>query len=160
MASRVDYAVSATPVAAVGAAENIATETIAADVNKTIGGGGSVTVTWGATIPQVSSAYAPYVASGTSLAVDAAAVTLGAFTNAKFIVIKHTGYLFSSETVLGLVTAAKLKITMVATIANATTVAILNAGDAIILPYNVACTPTLFSAGDGVAVAVEVMATV
>ena len=160
MASRVDYAVSATPVAAVGAGENVATETIAADVNKTIGGGSSVTVTWGDTIPQVSSAYAPYVASGTNLAVAATAVTLGTFTNAKFVVIKHTGYLYSSASALGAATTAKLKITMVAAIANATTVAILNAGDAIILPYNVACTPTLFSAGDGVAIAVEVMATV
>jgi hypothetical protein len=46
---------------------------------------------------------------------------------------------------------------MIATIAAATTVAILNAGEAIILPYNVANTATLFVAGDGVAIATEVM---
>lgn len=154
MASRVEYAVSATPVAAVGAGENVATETIAADVNKSIGGSGSVTVTWGTTT------YAPYVTSATNLAAGQTAATLGTFTNAKFVVIKHTGYLYSSASALGAATDAKLKVTMVAAIANATTVAILNAGDAIILPYNVACTPTLFSAGDGVAIAVEVMATV
>jgi hypothetical protein len=153
MASRVEYAVSATPVAAVGAGENVATETIAADVNKSIGGSGSVSVTWGSTN------YAPYVTSASNLAVGQTATSLGTFTNAKFIVIKHTGYLFSSASVLGAATTAKLKITMASSIANATTVAILNAGDAIVLPYNVACTPTLFSAGDSASIAVEVMET-
>ena len=46
MASRVDYAVSATPVAAVAASENVATETVAGDLNQSIGGSASVTVDW------------------------------------------------------------------------------------------------------------------
>jgi hypothetical protein len=156
MASRVDYAVSATPVASVSAGENVAVDTIAADVSKTLGGSGSSTVTWGSTVGYASG-NAAYVTTATNYGVGQTATTLGTFTNAKFVFVKHSGYLYSSSSALGAATTAKLKVCMVATIAAATTVAILNAGEAIILPYNVANTPTLFVAGDGVAIAVEVM---
>ena len=156
MASRVEYAVSATPVMTVAAGENVAVDTLAADVSKTLGGSGSSTVTWGSTVGY-GSGNPVYVTTATNYANGQTASSLGTFTNAKFIFVKHSGYLYSSSSALGAVTTAKLKICMAATIAAATTVAILNAGEAIILPYNVATTPTLFVAGDGVAIATEVM---
>ena len=156
MASRVEYAVSATPIVTVAAGENTAVDTISADVGSSLGGSGSSTVTWGTTVGYGSGA-AAYVTTGTNYAVGQTATSAGTFTNAKFIFIKHTGFLYSSSSALGAATTAKLKITMAATVAAATTVAILNAGEAIILHYNVATTPTLFVAGDGVAIAVETM---
>jgi len=42
MASRIDFAVSATPIASVAAGENVAVDTIAADVGKSLGGSASV----------------------------------------------------------------------------------------------------------------------
>ena len=156
MASRIEYAVSATPIVTVAAAENTAVDTISADVGSSLGGSGSSTVTWGTTVGYGSGA-AAYVTTGTNYAVGQTATSLGTFTNAKFIFVKHSGYLFSSSSVLGAVTTAKLKVCMVATIAAATTIAILNSGEAIILPYSVANTATLFVAGDGVAIAVERM---
>tara|TARA_R110000744_G_C18955329_1_gene516193 strand:- start:43 stop:522 length:480 start_codon:yes stop_codon:yes gene_type:complete len=156
MASRIDFAVSATPVVSVAAGENVAVDTISADVGKVLGGSGSSTVTWGTTIGYGSGAPV-YVTTATNYAVGQTATSLGTFTNAKFIFVKHTGYLYSSSSALGVATTAKLKICMIATIAAATTVAILNPGEAIILPYNVANTATLFVAGDGVAISTEVM---
>jgi len=158
MASRIDYAVSAIPIFSHAAGEGEATDALAADVGKSLGGSGSVGCTWGTTIGY-SSGSPVYVTTGTNYAVGQTALTLGTFTNVKFVIIKHTGYLYSSSSALGASTTAKLKITMAATIANATTVAVLNAGDAIVLPYNTALTPTLWAAGDGVAIAVEVMGT-
>ena len=156
MASRVQYAVSATPIVTVAAGENQAVDTISADVGKTLGGSGSSTVTWGSTVGYGSGSPV-YVTTATNYAVGQTATSLGTFTSAKFIFVKHSGYLFSSSSALGAATTAKLKVCMVATIAAATTVAILNAGEAIILPYNEANTATLFVAGDGVAIATEVM---
>jgi hypothetical protein len=158
MASRIEYAVSATPIVSVAAGENQAVDTISADVGKTLGGSGSATVTWGSTVGYGSGSPV-YVTTATNYAVGQTATSLGTFTNAKFIFVKHSGYLYSSSSAVGAATTAKLKVCMVATIAAATTVAILNAGEAIILPYNVANTATLFGAGDGVAIATEVMMT-
>jgi len=158
MSSRVEYAVSATPIFSHSAGEGVAADVIAADVNKTLGGNGSVTCTWGTTIGYTSGSPS-YVTTATNYSVGATAAELETFTSVNFVIIKHTGYLYSSSSALGAATAEKLKITMAATIADATTVAVLNPGEAIILPYNSAVTPTLYGAGDGVAIAVEIMAT-
>ena len=160
MASRIEYAVSCTPICAVAAVEdvNIATETISAAVAKSLGASGSATVTWStSTIGYASGANEYPNITAIDYSVGATATSLGTFTNVKFVYIKHTGYLYSSGSAVGAATTAKLKICMAATIANGTTVAILNAGDGIILPYNVACTPTLYAAGDGVKIAVELL---
>jgi len=160
MASRVDFAVSCTPVCAVSAGENLATETIAADVAKNLGSAGSVTVTWGTTIGYASGAPVyPNTSSANNYAVGQTAASLGTFTDVKFVYIKHTGYLYSSSSAVGAATTAKLKVTMAATIANATTLCILNPGESILLPFQAAVTPTLYAAGDGAAIAVEIMAT-
>lgn len=162
MASRVQYAVSATPIVTVAAAaESPAVDALCADVAKSLGGSGSVTVTWGATVGYAAGA-AAYVTSGTAAyTIGQTAVTLGTFTSTKFVHIKHTGYLFSSSSVLGAATTLKLKICMAATIADATTIAVLNPGDAIILPFNTALTPTFWAASETASnpIAVEVMGT-
>jgi hypothetical protein len=162
MASRVEYAVSATPVVTVAAATESPTyDALAVDVAKQLGSNGSVTVTWGTTVGYAAGA-AAYVTSGTAAyTAGQTASSLGTFTSTKFVYIKHTGYLYSSTSVLGATTTLKLKICSVATIADATTIAILNPGDSIILPFNTACTPTLYAASETAsnAIAVEVMAT-
>ena len=161
MASRVEFAVSCTPVVTVAAAtESPAYDALCVDVAKQLGSSGSVTVTWGTTVGYAAGAPAyPNTSAATNYAVGQTAASLGTFASVKFVFIKHTGYLYSSSSALGVATTAKLKICMVTTIAAATTLAILNAGESIVLPFNVANTCTLFAAGDGVAIAVEVMAT-
>ena len=159
MASRIDFAVSCTPVCAVAAGENIATETIAADVLKSLGSAGSTTVTWGTTTGYAAGAPA-YVQSGANAAIGQTALTLGIPASCKFIYIKHTGYVFSTTAVLGAATAALLTICTAATIAAASTIAILNPGESIILPLNTANSTVLYAAGTVTGgVAVEIMAT-
>lgn len=162
MASRIDYAVTCTPVVTVAAgAESPAYDGLASDVAKSLGSGGSVAVTWGTTIGYASGLPA-YVTSGTNAyTAGQTASSLGTFTSIKFLYIKHTGYLYNSSSVLGVATLLKLKICMAATIADATTVAVLNPGDSIILPFNTALTPTFYAASETAsnAIAVEVMGT-
>jgi len=154
MASRVDFAVSATPVHTHTTGEGQAnTDSIAADVGKSLGGSGSIAHTWGSTVGY-GSGNATLVAAGTNYAVGQTAVTLGTFTSANFVFIKHSGFLSNGTTVSNV----DVKITMAATIADATTVAVLGPGEAIILPYGSdTVTPTLWAAGNGEAVGVEVM---
>lgn len=161
MASRVEFSVGITPIVTIAAAsESPAVDALCVDVAKSLGASGSTTVTWGSTIGYAAGVPVyPDTSSATNYAVGQTAASLGTFTSIKFVFIKHTGYLYSSSSAVGAATTAKLKVCSAATIANATTVAVLNAGEAIILPYNTALTPTLFAAGDGVAIAVEVMAT-
>ena len=156
MASRVDYAVSCVPICAVAAGENLATETLCTDVAKGLGASGSATVTWGATIGYAAGVPA-YVTTGATIGTG---TTIGTLTSVKFVYIKHTGCLFSSSAVLGAATTYKVTVCMNATVAAATTIAVLNPGEAIVLPYNTATTPTIFVAPEAAfAVAVEVMAT-
>jgi len=161
VASRVQYAVSATPIVTVAAAaESPAVDALCADVAKSLGGSGSATVTWGATVGYAAGVPA-YVQSGANAAVGQTAITLTIPASAKFIYIKHTGYIFSTTAVLGEATTAKLTICTAAVIAAATTIAILNAGDAIILPLNTATSTVLYAAGTVTGgIAVELMATV
>ena len=157
MASRVDFAVSATPVHTHTTGEGQAnTDSIAADVGKSLGGSGSVAHTWGSTVGY-SSGSPTLVAAGTSYAVSATAVTLGVFTSAQLVFIKHSGFLADGTTA----STVDVKITMAETIADATTVAVLGPGEAIVLPYaSDDATPTFWAAGNGEAVGVEVMGAV
>lgn len=160
MASNIKYAVSATPIYTMSAAEAASdVDVIAADIAKTVGGSGSSTCGYGNIIGFANDATGtpsyPDISTATNYGVGSTAVSLGTFTASKFVYIKHSGFLFDTGSTLGLSTTAKLKICMAATIADATTIAVLNAGDAIVLPYNEAVTPSLFAAGDGVAIAVE-----
>lgn len=159
MASRIDYGVSAVPVVGQAAAgETPAFEGLAVDVAKVLGASGSVTVTWGTTVGYAAGSPA-YVQSGANAAIGQTALTIGTLTSIKFVYIRHTGFIYSSSSVLGAVSAALLTICGAATIAAATTIAILNPGEAIILPYNTATTPTIYVAATQTGgVAVEVMA--
>ena len=153
MASRVTYAVSCTPICAVAAGENLATETIAADVAKSLSGAGSVTCTWGSTIGYASGA-AAYVSTGGTTGTG---TTVGTLTSIKFLYIKHTGYLYSS----GAATTDKVIVCCnSATVAAGITVAVLNPGEAILLPFQTATSAVFYVAPSSTnAIAVEVMAT-
>lgn len=159
MASRIDFSVSANPVFTVAAAaENPTVDVLAADVAKGLGASGSVTVTWGSTVGYAAGAPV-YVASATNAAIGQTAITIGTLTSIKGIWIRHTGFIFSSSSVLGAASVALLTLTNVAIIAAATTIAILNPGEAIFLPFNTATTATIFSAATQAGgVAVELMA--
>jgi hypothetical protein len=162
MASRVEYAVSCTPIVTVAAATESPTyDALCVDVAKQLGSSGSVAVTWGTTVGYAAGSPA-YVTSGTAAyTAGQTAVSLGTFTSTKFVYIKHSGYLYSSSSVLGAATTLKLKICMAATIADATTIAVLNPGDSIILPFNTAVTPVFYAASETAsnAIAVIVMGT-
>jgi len=162
MASRVQYSVSCTPICTIAAGgEYPAVDTLAADVANSLGGSGSVTCTWGTTVGYAAGSPA-YVTSGSAAyTIGQTAVAVATLTSAKFLIIKHTGYLFSSSSVLGAATTLKLKICMAATIAAATTISILNPGDAIILPMNEALTTIFYAASETASnpIAVEVMGT-
>tara|TARA_R110002051_G_scaffold106353_1_gene179448 strand:- start:3370 stop:3843 length:474 start_codon:yes stop_codon:yes gene_type:complete len=128
MASRVDYAVSATPVAAVGAAENVATETVAADLNQSIGGSGSIAVSWGDTLPTTFPTYLSVdtTANGTALNADDGVND--------FIWIKNTGYTFgASATVLGDAVADGVTLAVKLGLGGST-ICTLDAGAGILIP--------------------------
>jgi len=155
MASRVEWGVVATPIVTIAAGtDNPSVDSLNLDVGKAIGSAGTVTIPGGVAVGYASGV-AAYKTSATNLTVGQTATALDTFTSIKFLYIKHTGYLYSSSSVLGAATAYKLKICMVATIADATTIAILNPGESIVLAYNNATTPTIYTAGDSVAIAVE-----
>ena len=125
MASRVDYEVSATPVANVAADENVATETIAADLNQSVGGNGSVAVAWTDTLPTTFPTYLSVdtTANGTVLNADSGVND--------FIWIKNTGFRFSSTTVLGVATTATLAVKLGS---GGSTICTLDAGAGIFIP--------------------------
>ena len=129
MASRVEFAVSATPIATVSAGENVAVDTIAADVGKSLGGSASVTTSH-TTVGYGSStvAYANAAASGkTQLGADNTAYD--------FILIKNTGFEYSSATALGDATSNTLDVYIEYTDGSAwSNICKIPAGGAIILP--------------------------
>ena len=129
MASRVEFAVSATPIATVAAGENVAVDTIAADVGKSLGGNASVTTSH-TTVGYGSStvAYANAAASGkTQLGADNTAYD--------FVFIKNTGYEYSSATALGDSTTDTLHVHIEYTAGSARAqICSIPAGGAIVLP--------------------------
>lgn len=143
MASRVEFAVSATPVYSHAAGEGSAVDAIAADVGKSLGGSGSVTCTWGSTIGYSSGDPVHVIAS--------TATSLGTFTSVKFVFIKHSGYTTDALTTSTTSTLSVME--------GGNQFAVLGAGDAIILPYAVADTPVLTATSSSGNIAVEVMGT-
>jgi hypothetical protein len=95
MANRIEFAVSATPIATGTISEGVEADTIAGDIRKTLGGSASIATahtTVGYDAGDVE--YADADDSGGS------ALTLGS-GGYDFVFIKHTGHLYSSTTVLG-----------------------------------------------------------
>ena len=160
MASKIKYAVSATPIYELSDTEGGPINVIAKDIGKTVCGGGESACGYAST-EGFAAGVPTYVKAGDDMATSATALSLGTLSATKFIYIKHTGFEWDAVTndgsTLGDATDKQVKITTAATIANAGTIAVLNPGDSIILPFNTALTPTLFSAGDGVFVSMEVM---
>jgi len=148
MASRVDFSVSCNPIYTHAAGEGVATDTIAGDVGKSLGGSGSVETTWGETegYGDAIAGVADYKSATTT------AATLDTLSSIVFLFIKHSGYTDSS---LDIATTAKLTVTLGAS----TVIAILNAGDAIILPYATATSPDIQVKSEFGTIAVEYMAT-
>jgi len=148
MASRVDFAVSATPVYSHAAGEGAAVDVIARDVGKKLGGSGSLATSWGSTegYGDSTAGVADYKSATTS------ASSLDTLTSIVFLFIKHSGYTDSN---LDTATTAKLTVSLGAS----TVVAILNAGDAIILPYATATSPDIQVKSASSTIAVEYMAT-
>ena len=141
MASRVEFGVSATPVYSHAAGEGVASDVIAADVNKSLGGAGSVTCTWG-----ITGGY------GSGAPVYASAVDTVTCTSAKFVFVKHTGYAYSSSSVLGAAVTTQLTVK-----AGLVTIAVLQAGEAIVLPLYTATTVVLTFTASASTIAVEYM---
>ncbi len=147
MASRVEFAVSATPIYTHSAGEGTSVDTIASDVNKTLGGSGSQATTWGTTEGYASGA-AVYKSATTS--VD----SLDTLTSIVFLFIKHSGYTTSN---LDVSTSADSKLTV--SLGDTAVIAILSPGDAIVLPYATATSPDIKVKSDSGTIAVEYMAT-
>lgn len=143
MASRVDYAVSCTPIYSHSNAEGASVDVIASDVGKTLGAQGSISVTWGSTVGY--SAGAPTYVAATNT------TSLGTFTNVKFVYIKHTGF---SDTAQTTTTSAYLTV-MVGGIVFAR----LAPGQAIVLPFYIATSPALSATSSSGTTQVEIMAT-
>jgi hypothetical protein len=167
MASRIEFAVSATPIFShSGAGEGVAADVIARDVGKSLGGSGSVAASWGTTVGygNVTAGVADRVSSGANYVPGGAdAVTLGTLpASTGFVLIKHSGFLWdaAASDKLGIATLADVKITMAAVIADATTVCVLGPGDAIVLPFTSEDTTPgpFYSGGNAVAIAMEIMA--
>jgi hypothetical protein len=131
MASRIEFAVSATPVATVAAGENVTVDTIAADIGKSLGGSANV-VTAHTTLGYGSAT----VAYGSVPANGGAKFQIGAdATTYKFVFIKNPGALYSSPTALGASSESELKVHIETTAGSAwQQIASIPKGGAIILP--------------------------
>ena len=87
MASRIEYAVSVTPIVTIAAGtEYNAVDVIAKDVGKTLSASGRFLVTWGSTVGFAAGVATPVVCvtGGTSLGLPG--------TNIKGVWVRHTGY--------------------------------------------------------------------
>lgn len=138
--NRIEFSVSATPIFTHAAGEGVTTDVIAADIGKTVGGNGSVAVTWGATTGYAAGAPVYIDGSGGSIAT----------TSAKFLYIKHTGYTLVGGA-LGVPTSSTLEIFHTLGVR----FAVLGAGQAVILPLVLATTQTFSLASSIGSIAVE-----
>jgi hypothetical protein len=138
MASRVEFAVSVTPIYTHVAGEGAAADVIATDVGKSVSGSGSVSVTWGSTTGY---------AAGSPIYVEGNGGTIGSTISGKILYIKNTGYTLVTGA-LGVITTADLLIS----IGSETNVLKVPAGAAIILPLNASMLFTLSSSSGSIAV--------
>ncbi|MAG28170.1 hypothetical protein CMI47_21820 [Candidatus Pacearchaeota archaeon] len=148
MGSRLDWKVNATPVAAVSAGENVAVDTIAADLGRSIGGGGSITVTWGDTLPATFPTYMSCDTTGVGTVLDSDS------GNNDFIWIKNTGKVYSAPTVLGEISTSTVDVKLGS---GGAVICTLAAGEGILIPkpgttYNSADDYYLTSSSDTIAI--------
>ncbi len=144
MASRVQFAVSCTPIYTIAAGnDNAATDVISKDVGKKLGSSGSVTtpgmaaVGWSAGTPT-------YVIASTG-------TSFGTTTSIKFAYVRHTGF-----TSAALTTATTSTLTV---IFGGVTVGVIGAGESMLFPFQVATSPVITLTSSSGNIAVEVFAT-
>lgn len=148
MASRVEFAVSCTPIVSVAAeasGDNSAVETISYEIQRSLGGSASVDCDF-TTVVGFDNGTRALVAATTG-------TTLGTHTNANYIFVRHTGY---SDSGLTTPNTATLNV-----LVNAVVVAQLPAGGAMHFPDvagNAANKALTATAGSGT-IQVEVMST-
>jgi len=112
--NRINFAISATPIVSVAAGENVAVDTIAYDMQKTLGASGNVSS--GETSPSVTIDYSTTAGYNSNVVAyqnvnNSSAVTiLPDLSIYDFIIIKHTGCLYSSATELGATTTMAIDI--------------------------------------------------
>ena len=146
MASRVDFAVSATPVYSHAAGEGAAADSIAADVGKSVGGSGTQLTTWGSTEGYSAGDPVHKVATTTAASLDT-------LTSVVFLFVKHSGYEDDAKTTVN--STSKVSVML----GDTNPFAMLSSGDAIVLPFATATSPDVQVKTDSGSVAVEYMAT-
>ena len=150
MASRIEFAVSATPIFSHAAGEGVATDVVAADVGKTLGGSGSNAAAWAATEGYLAGDPVHKIcASGSWIPLDT-------LTDMSFIFIKHSGFEDDARTIANTTSTIKLSMTGI----TAGIFAILKAGQAVVLPFAAVTSPDIQIKVSAGTVAVEYMATV
>lgn len=125
MANRIEFAVSATPIATGTISEGVEADTIAGDIRKTLGGSASIATA------HTTVGYAAGV-----VAYDEAEVSGGSDSTLgsggyDFVFIKHTGHQYSTATALGAATASDTNLTVTL---GSQLVCTLPPGGAIVLP--------------------------
>ena len=165
MANRIEFSVSCTPIVSVAAGENVAVDTIAKDMQKSLGGSGAVSS--GETNPSVTVDFAATGGYGGGV-VDYKNVNTSATTttlivmqeavgiNLDFVIVKHTGYLYSGTTTLGIATTMAVDIYVAAE-----PIGCLRPGEALLLPLRGKSISTLGARlqSGTIGVAIEMFAT-
>lgn len=135
MANRIEFAVIATPIVSVAQGENVAVDTIAYDMQKSLGGSGSVSS--GETSPNVTVNYTitgGYISNVVNYAnINTSASTtniVGDINGGDFAIVRHTGHLYLSPTELGAPTTMALDIYI-----GTQLVSTLRPGEAMVFPF-------------------------
>lgn len=118
-------------------------------INKTLGGSGSINAT-------IAVGVGGWTAGDPAHVIVGSATSLGTFTSVKGVFIKHSGYTTDGKTVT---TSQLLTVTSKDVAGNASTIAVLGSGGAIVLPFETATTPILEGTSASGNIAVEVMGT-
>jgi len=134
MSNRIEFSVSCTPVVSVAAGENVAVDTIAKDMQKSLGGSGKVES--GETSPSVTVDFTTTTGySGNTVAyqnINASVSTVNILADASaydFICIRHTGHKYSDATTLGSATTMAVDIYV-----GTQCIGALRPGEGIVLP--------------------------
>lgn len=134
MASRVQFAASVTPIVTMTSDDAADHDSIGSDVGKSLGGSAYIAV--GQEVHTTVGYASGTVAYGNAPANAGAKLQLGADATAyDMVFIKHTGYKYSSATVLGLATTNTLDVLVETTAGSAwQKICSIPAGGAILLP--------------------------
>uniref|UniRef100_A0A6M3XNT0 Uncharacterized protein n=1 Tax=viral metagenome TaxID=1070528 RepID=A0A6M3XNT0_9ZZZZ len=132
MANRIEFSVSCTPVVSVAVGENVAVDTIANDMQKSLGGSGAVAsgeIDPSVTVTFNTFGYTANTVSYRNINTSATTTSFGDVTLFDFCIIKHTGRLYSDATTLGIATTMAIDIYVGTQI-----ICCIRPGEAIVLP--------------------------